>query len=85
MSAEKKLSSRELYHVLCKKYPNINVRDDEDLSIENATVEFIKKYWYDEKVYYTPKQIAETLKISERSVYRYAREYNFDNRKKRKV
>ena len=84
MSAEKKLSSRELYHVLYKKYPNINPIENEDLNIENVVIQILKKYWYDEKVYYTPKDIANSVGISERSVYKYIRENNFSNRKKRK-
>jgi len=70
-----------MYDVLCKKYPYINPKKDENLNIENAIVKIIEKCWYDVKTYLTVEEIAAITQITPRSIHNYANQHNFKKRK----
>jgi len=81
MSIEKKISSKQLYALLCKNHPNINAKDDENLNLEDAAVIILKKCWEDTRTYYTVKEIQAATGMPERTIHNYAKYYNLKNRK----
>lgn len=81
MPRKPKTSSKYMYDVLCKKYPHINPKEDENLNIENAVVKIIERCWYDVKTYLTVEEIAAITKITPRSIHNYAIQHNFKKRK----
>jgi hypothetical protein len=81
MSVEKKLTSNELYEILCKKHPNIIHKKNENLNIYDAKLKIIKKCWYDVKSYPKLKHIADVTGVSERNIQLYAINNNFKKRK----
>lgn len=84
MSIEKKLSSPDMYDLLCKKFPNIHPVKNENLSIQNAKMRIIKKCWYDLKTFPTVRKIAEVTGVSERNLYKFADDNNLKQRKPKK-
>ena len=77
----KKTSAKKLYMLLCKNHPDITVKEDENLNIEYAVMQIVKKCWYDTKKYYSVKEIQDATGVSLKSIYRYATDHNFKNRK----
>ena len=84
MSIESKLTSPQMYKLLCNKFPNINPVKNEDLSIHNAKMRIIKTCWYDLKTFPTVKKIADATGVSERNLYKFAEDNNLKQRKPRK-
>lgn len=71
--------SNKLYNHICKKYPNIEYKG-EDLSLENLYTREVQKRWNNTIKYPTVTDIVLELKISERQVYRLAKEKNLGSR-----
>jgi hypothetical protein len=71
--------SNKLYKHICKKYPNVEYKG-EDLSLENLYVQEVKKRWVNTIKYPTITDIVLELRISERQVYRLAKENNLGSR-----
>jgi len=71
--------SNKLYYHICKKYPEIEYKG-EDLNLENLYTEELKKRWLNTIKYPTVTDIVIELRISERTVYRLAKENNLGSR-----
>ena len=71
--------SNKLYYHICKKYPEIEYKG-EDLNIENLYSKELKKRWLNTVKYPTVTDIVIELRISERTVYRLAKENNLGSR-----
>jgi hypothetical protein len=81
MSAEKKLQPNELYKLLCERHPHINAREDENLSIPDATLRIVRQCWNNFVDYPSVKKIVAVTGISERTIQLYAQKHQFPNRK----
>jgi hypothetical protein len=75
----KPIMSNKLYNHICKKYPNIEYKG-EDLNLENLYTKELKKRWLNTNKYPTVTDIVIELRISERTVYRLAKENNLGSR-----
>ena len=82
--AIKKLTEEQRYKNLCKEYPEIKVDYDEDLCIHNATLHILKHCWYRVDLFKHMEDIAAATGITERTVFRFAIDNNFEDRKKLK-
>jgi hypothetical protein len=71
--------SNKLYQHICQKYPNIEYKG-EDLSLENLYSRELVKRWNDVNKFPTITHIVIDLKISERTVYRLAKQNNLGSR-----
>lgn len=71
--------SNKLYKHICNKYPNV-IYKGEDLSLENMYANEIKKRWVNTTKYPTITDIVIELRLSERTVYRLAKENNLGSR-----
>jgi hypothetical protein len=71
--------SNKLYQHICQKYPNVQY-NGEDLSLDNLYSRELKKRWLDINNYPTITHIIIDLKISERTVYRLAKQNNLGSR-----
>lgn len=71
--------SNKLYQHICKKYPNVQY-NGEDLSLDNLYSRELKKMWIDVNKYPTITDIIIYLRISERTVYRLAKQNNLGSR-----
>ena len=71
--------SNKLYYHICKKYPEIEYKG-EDLNLENLYTNELKKRWLNTVKYPTVTDIVIELRISERTVYRLAKENNLGSR-----
>ena len=71
--------SNKLYKHICRKFPNVQY-NGEDLSIDNLYKCEIKKRWENVDKYPTITDIVIELRISERTVYRLAKENNLGSR-----
>jgi hypothetical protein len=71
--------SNKLYQHICQKYPNIEYKG-EDLSLENLYSRELVKRWNDVNKFPTITHIVVDLKISERTVYRLAKQNNLGSR-----
>lgn len=80
----KKLTQTQRYKNLCKKYPNVVVEEDEDLSIPNATLRIMKHCWYRVDLFKNIKDIVDVTGCCQRFIFRFAIDNNFEDRKKLK-
>ena len=71
--------SNKLYYHICKKYPEIEYKG-EDLSLENLYTNELKKRWQNTVKYPTVTDIVLELRISERTIYRLAKQNNLGRR-----
>jgi hypothetical protein len=71
--------SNKLYEHICNKYPNIQYKG-EDLSLENLYTQELKKRWQNTIKYPTVTDIVIELRLSERTVYRLAKQNNLGSR-----
>lgn len=71
--------SNKLYQHICQKYPNIEYKG-EDLNLENLYSRELVKRWNDVNKFPTITHIVIDLKISERTVYRLAKQNNLGSR-----
>ena len=71
--------SNKLYYHICKKYPEIEYKG-EDLSLENLYCKELKKRWQNTVKYPTVTDIVLELRLSERTIYRLAKENNLGSR-----
>lgn len=78
MSIVKELD--ELYMLLCRKYPKINAKPNENLNIEANTARILKKLWYNVREYHTVQDIAIVVGLKDRQVYRWADKYRWPKR-----
>lgn len=72
----------KLYNHVCKKYPNVKY-NGEDLNLDNMYADEIKKRWDDIDRYPFVINIAYSLHISERQVYRLAKVHEMGKRPSR--
>ena len=79
-----KLTQLQRYKNLCKKYPDIEVDCDEDLCIQNATLRIMKHCWYRVDLFNYMEDIAAATGCSERHIFKFAIDNNFEDRKKLK-
>jgi hypothetical protein len=71
--------SNKLYKHICRKFPNVQY-NGEDLSIDNLYKCEIKKRWENVDKYPTITDIVIELRLSERTVYRLAKQNNLGSR-----
>jgi len=71
--------SNKLYKHICQKFPNVKY-NGEDLSLQNLYTKELKKRWQNTIKYPTVTDIVIELRISERTVYRLAKENNLGSR-----
>jgi len=71
--------SNKLYEHICNKYPNVQYKG-EDLSLVNLYTQELKKRWQNTIKYPTVTDIILELRISERTVYRLAKQNNLGSR-----
>lgn len=71
--------SNKLYKHICNKFPNVQY-NGEDLSLENLYKTEIKKRWENVDKYPTITDIVIELRLSERTVYRLAKQNNLGSR-----
>ena len=71
--------SNKLYEHICNKYPNVQYKG-EDLSLENLYTQELKKRWQNTIKYPTVTDIVIELRLSERTVYRLAKQNNLGSR-----
>jgi len=84
MSVTKNLTSLQLYKLLCKKFPDINPKKDEDLSIHNSKIKIVERCWYDLEKFPTVKEISDATGFSSRNLHNFVKDNNFKQRKPRK-
>lgn len=72
-------TSEKLYKHICTKYPNIEYKG-EDLNLDNLYAKEVFKRWQDTDNYSLVADISNELKISERTIYRLAKEHKMGNR-----
>lgn len=75
------MSGNELYNHVCKKYPDVNYKDGEDLSINRLYEKEITRMWRDRKNYPSVAHIAVKVRMSERQIYSIASLINLESRK----
>lgn len=71
--------SNKLYQHICQKYPSVQY-NGEDLNLDNLYKNEIKKRWENVDKYPTITDIVIELRISERQVYRLAKQNNLGSR-----
>lgn len=71
--------SNKLYKHICTKYPNVKY-NGENLSLDNLYKTEIKKRWENVDKYPTITDIVIELRLSERTVYRLAKQNNLGSR-----
>jgi hypothetical protein len=71
--------SNKLYQHICQKYPNVQY-NGEDLSLDNLYIQEVKKRWENVNKYPTVTDIVIELRLSERQVYRLAKQNNLGSR-----
>ena len=71
--------SNKLYEHICNKYPNVQYKG-EDLSLVNLYTQELKKRWQNTIKYPTVIDIVIELRLSERTVYRLAKQNNLGSR-----
>jgi hypothetical protein len=71
--------SNKLYKHICSKFPNVQY-NGEDLSLDNLYKTEIKKRWENVDKYPTITDIVIELRLSERTVYRLAKQNNLGSR-----
>ena len=71
--------SNKLYKHICNKFPNVQY-NGEDLSLDNLYKTEIKKRWENVDKYPTITDIVIELRLSERTVYRLAKQNNLGSR-----
>jgi len=71
--------SNKLYEHICNKYPNVQYKG-EDLSLVNLYTQELKKRWQNTIKYPTVTDIVIELRLSERTVYRLAKQNNLGSR-----
>jgi hypothetical protein len=71
--------SNKLYEHICNKYPNVQYKG-EDLNLENLYTQELKKRWQNTIKYPTVTDIVIELRLSERTVYRLAKQNNLGSR-----
>lgn len=76
----KTMTQSQLNTHINKKYPHINYKEGEDLNLNNMYKNEIKRRWLDIDNYPTIFDIVLELKISERQVYRLAKQNNLGSR-----
>jgi hypothetical protein len=74
-------SNEKLYEHICNKYPEVEHIQGEDLNIENMKGKYIKRMWTDKNKYKHISHIAYTVGLSDRTVYRIAKELNLVSRR----
>jgi len=72
--------SNILYKHICKKYPDVNYVKGEDLNLDNMYAREIFKKWHNTDDYPTVIDIQKSIGISERTIYRIAKEHKMGNR-----
>jgi hypothetical protein len=70
----------QLYKYICVKYPHINYIEGEDLSLDGIYAREVAKRWADKENYPCIIDIAYSLDLSERQVYRISKQYNLGKR-----
>ena len=63
-----------------EKYPEIKVDLDEDLNIERATIEIVKKCWYNKRKFPSATSIADITQTSIRNIYRIVKDHDLGDR-----
>lgn len=71
--------SNKLYKHICNKFPNVQY-NGENLSLDNLYKTEIKKRWENVDKYPTITDIVIELRLSERTVYRLAKQNNLGSR-----
>lgn len=74
-------SNEMLYKHICDKYPNVKYHEGEDLNIENMKGKYIKRMWTNKDKYSHISHIAYSVGLSDRTVYRIAKELNLKSRR----
>ena len=74
-------SNEKMYKHICRKYPNIEHIQGEDLNIENMKGQHIKRMWTDKDKYTHISHIAYVVGLSDRTVYRIAKKLNLKSRR----
>lgn len=69
-----------LYNHICVKYPDVENIEGEDLSLDSIYAREIEKRWADKHNYPCIIDIAYSLNLSERQVYRLSKQYNMGKR-----
>lgn len=80
----KTLTREQRYENICKEYPDIEVDDEEDLCIQNATLRIMKHCWYRVDLFKHMEDIAAATGCCQRFIFRFAIDNNFEDRKKLK-
>ena len=70
------------YRHICRKYPNINYEKGENLNIENMKAEYLKDMWHNKDGNINVSDIADKLNMSERQLYRMAKNHKLISRHK---
>lgn len=68
------------YNAICRKYPNLTVSAEEDLNIERNAVKILRACWDDKNRYSNVIDISLVTGLSERQIFRYARNNKFPKR-----
>lgn len=71
--------SNKLYKHICQKFPHVKY-NGEDLSLDNLYKTEVKKRWQNVDKYPTITDIVIELRLSERTVYRLAKQNNLGSR-----
>lgn len=66
------MNNDKLYNHICRKYPHIEYKENEDLNLNNIYVNMLREMWEDKNKYPSVKVISDKIKISERQIYRLA-------------
>jgi NADH:ubiquinone oxidoreductase subunit E len=75
-------SNEKLYEHICKKYPYIKYSRGEDLNIDNMKARYVKEMWTEVDRYPYVSDVAEAVGVSDRTVYRIAKQYKLISRHK---
>lgn len=73
------MNQQQFYHHICKKYPDVKY-NGEDLNLNNMYAKEIFKRWHNVEKYPKVTDIVNELSLSERTIYRIAKEYNMGGR-----
>lgn len=76
------IEERVYYEFLCKKYPNVNAQEGEDLNIESNKRKIFVKAWYDRNTYPNLNTLSKKLGIGLRTITSMAKSYNLPHRDK---
>lgn len=75
------MSGNELYNHICKKYPDVQVDQAEDLNINRLYEKEITRMWRNKKKYPSVAHIGVVMRMSERQIYSIASLMNLESRK----